>query len=67
MNIEISAAELQAEQGLRDAIRATVATIERVIQERDKYRDALAKIRLIEPTQEGAQRAVEIATKTLTP
>ena len=65
MSFKIPAAELQAEQGLRDAIRATAATIERVIQERDKYRNALAKICFIERTNAGAERALEIARKAI--
>lgn len=63
--ITMNAAELQAEQGLLTAIRATVSTIERLITERDKFRDALSKISLVDLSDAGAVRAVEIARKTL--
>ena len=65
MSIEITAAERQAEQGLMHAIRETVATIERIKQERDMYRDALAKICFIERTECGASKALEIARRSL--
>ena len=61
----MNAAQFEAEQRLKEAIWSTIRTIDNAITERDKYRDALAKISLVDLSDAGAVRAVEIARKTI--
>lgn len=56
---------LQAEQTLLETQIKNTETIRRLIEERDRYKCALAKIHRVETTSDGAMSAIEIADKAL--
>lgn len=65
----MNAEQLQAEQSLVTTMERDTMTIQRLIVQRDAFRDALAKIAAIRfqglTFEQKADRAVEIAEKTL--